>query len=131
MIGAAWAATGLVPVKVDRPGSTKGHSAAGASLPNRELNLAPAAVSFDTELPAGQVLAGASKVSIEPNPDESNGEIWVRDKAKCTPATSGDVEESLDHAADWRITWIENTNCIYMGGFGLGPSQPVIEWDHE
>jgi hypothetical protein len=126
-LGSVWAGTALGPV----PQAELPHTPAKASSVIPPASLAATGVAFGTDLEAGQLLAGAAKVSIEPAPDESQGQVWVRDKAKCTPLTSGDVQGTLDHVADWRLTWIENTNCIYMGGFGIGPSQPVLEWDQE
>lgn len=123
LVGASWAGVGLAPVRVGSRGA--------AVPPVPQTFVSGDGIAFDAALPAGQLLAGAAKVSIEPHPDASKGEVWVRDKAQCTPVTSGDVDRTRTHAPDWRLTWIENTNCIYMGGFGIGPSQPVIEWDQE
>lgn len=129
LVGSVWAGVGLGPVSDTVSKARETAPATRKALPVSKLTAAGA--SFTTPLPAGQVLAGAAKISIKPAPDESKGQKWVRDKAECTPATSGDVEGTLTHVADPRITWIENNNCIYMGGFGIGPSQPVIEWDDE
>jgi hypothetical protein len=126
LVGSVWAGTVLGPVQDATSTATK----AAPRVPLAQANVT-AAGAFDEPLPAGQLLAGAAKISTEPAPDASKGEVWLRDATKCTPLTSGDVETTLDHAADWRLTWIENNNCIYMGGFGIGPSQPVLEWDHE
>lgn len=103
-----------------------GVTAAGSGLESLQIGTG-------VELGPDEVFVGASKKSLFPQPDASKGEVWVRDKKKCVPAgTSGvDPAEAHTHAADWRSSWIENTNCIYMGGFGVGPSQPIIEWDEE
>ena len=37
----------------------------------------------------------------------------------------------VDHLAAAGSPWPENPNCIYMGGFGLGPMNPVTSWDQE
>jgi hypothetical protein len=124
LVGSVWAGVGLSPIGVEEAGDADvldtGRRPGGS--------LAAADVGTGVELGDDEALVGAAKVDIEPRPEDYGG-VWVRDTDKCTPATSGDVEESLDHAADPSVTWIENTNCIYMGGFGLGPSQPVLEWD--
>jgi hypothetical protein len=39
--------------------------------------------------------------------------------------------ESGDHLASTGSPWPENPNCIYMGGFGLGPMNPVTSWDQD
>ncbi|HEX9712166.1 MAG TPA: hypothetical protein VGB52_06375 [Actinomycetota bacterium] len=122
LIGSVWAGTGLTPVGVDDATSAARDALARAGT------ISSAEVGEGEELGLDEALVGAAKVDIEPRPDDF-GATWVRDTAACTPLTSGDAQGSLDHAADPRVTWIENNNCIYMGGFGLGPSQPVLEWD--
>lgn len=121
LLGSVWAGTALGPVPQPKLPEAKAGNVIPAS------SLAAAGASFTTPLPAGQLLAGAAKVSIEP--DTSGGQVWVRDKAKCTPLTSGNLQGTVDHAPDFKLKWVENSNCIYMGGFGIGPSQPVLTWD--
>ncbi|MFA5891752.1 MAG: hypothetical protein WDA27_12500 [Actinomycetota bacterium] len=124
IVGAAWAGVGLAPVPTAIPG------APGSRTPTTARSLDGANVGIGDDLGPDEALVGAAKVDIKPMPDESKGEVWEHDDAaKCLPMTSGDVEGSLTHAANWRLPWIENTNCIYMGGFGIGPSQPVLGWD--
>jgi hypothetical protein len=36
-----------------------------------------------------------------------------------------------DHAASTGSPWPENPNCIYQGGYGLGPMFPVSSFDQE
>lgn len=123
LVGSVWAGVGLTPVGIeDATRAVDGVSQRPGAV------VTSADVGDGVELGADEALVGAAKVDIEPRPDDYDGE-WVRDAEACTPLTSGDVEGTLDHAADPRVTWIENNNCIYMGGFGIGPSQPVLEWD--
>src|SRR3712207_3750403 len=42
-----------------------------------------------------------------------------------------DPVQSGDHLASAGSPWHENPNCIYMGGFGLGPANPVTSWDED
>lgn len=123
LVGSVWAGVGLSPIGVE-----DAVDQSAPSLREGGGSIAAADVGDGVELGADEALVGAAKVDIEPRPDDYGG-IWVRDTTTCTPATSGDVETSLDHAADPTVTWIENNNCLYMGGFGLGPSQPILEWD--
>jgi hypothetical protein len=80
----------------------------------------------------GSVLAGASKISIEPRPDDYGG-YWERDPAKCDKESEGLVtqlpDDAEDHLAITGSPWPENPNCLYMGGFGIGPDNPISNWD--
>lgn len=126
LVGSVWAGVGLAPVdKVATPAVTGGTTAGGIG----SLDVGTAET-----LGTDEVFVGASKISLEPTPDAASGEIWVRDRDACLPA--GLREETLNdplagqaHVADWRNPWIENSNCIYMGGYGIGPTNPVLTWD--
>jgi hypothetical protein len=77
-------------------------------------------------LQPGEVLVGAAKVSIEPRPNPALGQRWERNEAAC--------ELGLGLAAfatDTRTSWPENPNCIYAGGFGIGPQNSLVQWDQE
>lgn len=124
-VASAWAGIGLTPVGVeDAP------RAADAATSKAGAPRVTAQIGEGVTLGADELLVGAAKVDLFPTPDATKGEIWERDKRKCTPQGSGDPNAALTHAADPRTPWIENTNCIYMGGFGVGPTQPVVEWDN-
>jgi len=84
-----------------------------------------------TPLEAGEAYVGAAKISLEPRPQDYPGAIWETDPAKCTQQAAVQNEDQRAHIADWRTPWIENTNCIYMGGYGLGPSNPIVTWDQQ
>ncbi len=75
----------------------------------------------------GEVLVGAAKVSIEPKPNLFKGEHWEKNEAAC------ELGAGLDPlwALDLRTPWPENPNCIYAGGFGLGPMNSLVSWDQE
>ena len=137
-MGSAWAGVGLAPVPGGKSGgasdtgtSTAGGSVGGVTAPGGGLQALQ--VGSGADLGLDEALVGAAKISLYPQPDASKGEVWVRDKAKCLPAGTKGINPAgaQEHAADWRSPWIENTNCLYMGGFGVGPSQPIIEWDEE
>jgi hypothetical protein len=155
LVGTAWAGVGIMPVSKlsDEPAAPKTTATSGqqtsakrgapgdVNLPDKAADAADDAtggsgsgVPTGAELGPNELLAGAAKINLEPKPDAAKGEIWVRDKAKCLAGvgTNGVNPDVIrDHAADWRSSWIENTNCLYMGGFGVGPSQPITEFDKE
>ena len=113
-IGLAWAGAGVAPVDVpdptdlDVPGAPASQDAAPAQA----------------QAKPGQVLAGAAKVSIEPRPADYDGE-WAKEGC----ATFGDdALEGLSHVPDFRVKWPENPNCLYMGGYGIGPMNPITTW---
>jgi hypothetical protein len=83
------------------------------------------------------VLAGAAKTSIEPRPGDYGG-TWERTREECATLSAEGFQnmlnepvESGDHLASTGSPWPENPNCIYMGGFGLGPMNPVTSWDED
>jgi hypothetical protein len=93
-------------------------------------------------LGAGQALVGAAKLSIAPRPKDMAkrfpGARWETDPAECktldqneiTRLTSGGhTTEPLDGFASNGTPWPENPDCIYMGGFGIGPMNPVKAFD--
>jgi hypothetical protein len=141
-VSAAWAGIGLVPVPtpVDEvagqvvPGETAAESEEAATL----------AVPADLPgLAGGQVLAGAAKTSLLPRPEDMQAQgfpdaRWEQDAAKCTPLAPEfiqrlltDSEEEIDHLASTGSPWPENPNCLYMGGYGLGPMNPIASFDEE
>ena len=90
-----------------------------------------------SSLKDGQVLAGAAKMSTEPRPQDYNG-TWEKSREKCETLSENGVNqlttntaEMVDHLAVAGSPWPENPNCIYMGGFGLGPMNPVSSWDQD
>ena len=80
--------------------------------------------------------AGAAKHSIAPRPEDFGG-TWVTDPAACRTLDPGFLErlgttpEDAAHLAHTGTPWPENPDCIYMGGFGLGPMNPVSSFDTE
>ncbi len=78
-------------------------------------------------------LVGAAKTSLEPRPEDYGG-TWERDRAQCArmdaDALTG-LQDHPDHLASTGSPWPENPDCLYMGGFGLGPANPITAWDQE
>ncbi|MFP5225155.1 MAG: hypothetical protein ACLGH3_06355 [Actinomycetota bacterium] len=124
LVGTVWAGIGLAPVASD-------------DLLDQATTSAPKTpvvqVAADAPLQDGEALVGASRKSLEPRPDDFGG-VWVRNRNECLPLGAqalNDPERFATHVADWRTPWIENSNCIYMGGYGLGPSNPILNWDQD
>jgi hypothetical protein len=145
MVSAAWAGSSLVPVSADKPQvavpvvaapQPKAPSTPPKARGPKSADQEVAAIDPGT-LPEGQVLAGAAKTSIEPRPEDYDG-TWERDHSKCATLSEATFNEMMedpvavgDHLASTGSPWPENPNCIYMGGFGLGPMNPVTSWDQE
>jgi hypothetical protein len=146
MVSSAWAGAALVPAPGDDPEKAAGWTAyaplqddAPSTTPSAaaESTPAPAAATDPASLPAGQVLAGAAKTSIRPRPADYGGR-WETSRAKCARLSAEgfqsamqDPVETGDHLASTGSPWPENPNCIYQGGFGLGPTNPVTSWDED
>ncbi|MDQ4064560.1 MAG: hypothetical protein M3161_00760 [Actinomycetota bacterium] len=105
-------------------------------------------VRSDTTLP---FLVGADKTSLAPSPqsyqpngesrtDESQPEAhWETDPGKCNlRSEDARVYPTLDpnepHAGlfpDSALGWPHNPDCIYLGGFGIGPTRASTGVDQE
>ena len=142
MVSAAWAGIGIAPVPVPSvpvdavQGATKAAKERTATSGTTTTAVEPAS------LGGGQLLVGAAKTSMNPRPDLMTerfpGARWETDQAKCrtlAPAWFSDLPKAavnaLDGIANPGSVWPENPNCIYMGGFGLGPMNPVSSFDQE
>ena len=136
MVSAAWAGMGLAPVPVPTAPATApiatstAAASALAAAAGRPVNPA--------SLGAGKLLVGAAKTSMNPRPQDYPGAVWEKDPAKCKtlePAWFQDLPKAavnaMDGVANPGSVWPENPNCIYQGGFGLGPVNPVKAFDQE
>ena len=143
MVSAAWAGVGLAPAPVPVPAlPAAGAPVEEATAATTETS-APAAAVSPASLGAGQLLVGAAKTSMLPRPDLADparfpGARWETDPAKCrttAPEWYADLPTAavtaLDGIANPGSVWPENPSCIYMGGFGLGPVNPVQSFDTE
>ena len=148
MVSGAWAGASLVPVdEAPLPAADKAVQDVAASKAAPEPTPAAEPAEPTAEVPApppdpsslsgGQVLAGAAKTSIQPRPEDYGG-TWEQRQEKCSTLSENfftnameDPAEAGDHLAATGSPWPENPNCIYMGGFGIGPMNPVTSWNEE
>jgi len=133
-VGVAWAGAGLVPVNdlgADDVTATTGTNAPTKRAASQVNSANPQTLDMQAA-GVGQLMAGAAKVSIEPRPADYSG-FWEQDEEKCTtlPPNQESFPEMATHVADFRVRWLENSNCIYMGGYGIGPMNPIVKWDTE
>jgi hypothetical protein len=85
------------------------------------------------------VRVGTASRSLEPAPDEAAGDRWVTDHDACATLSEATIINLLggdlsmvDHLASTGSPWPNNPDCIYMGGYGIGPMNPIthIHDDH-
>ena len=149
MVSSAWAGAGLVPAPEDDP-VTKAAGAPAATETATEPT--PASAPPDASAADGRPDLGARRVLAPRGPGprgrrqdvdqaaagrlrryvgdaqgavrdaERRGLPGARDATRSRPATTSPPTGS---------PWPENPNCIYMGGFGLGPMNPVTSWNEE
>ncbi|HJR46170.1 MAG TPA: hypothetical protein VJ927_11255 [Actinomycetota bacterium] len=135
-VGVAWAGAGLVPINdLSVDGSATGAGGAGgrnnwlAAVEDGDSAIESTSVGTSEPLQTNQVYAGAHKVNIAPQPEKYNG-TWETNQAHCeTLEAPQEVEQG--HLTDFRVRWHENSNCIYTGGFDLGPAHAVSRFDEE
>jgi hypothetical protein len=141
LVSAAWAGAVLAPVGlrdavsevtdlaerlVPKPPAAAPEEPATAPSTTADEVAAQAA---PASLGAGQVLAGAAKVSMEPRPDDFGG-TWQTENCETLGSDIG--EETLTHLLDLsRTLWPAPANCIFMGGYGIGPMNAISSWDDE
>jgi hypothetical protein len=139
LVTTAWAGIGVALVsQKDLPVPTSLPSAATAQAPAGEAVDAAAKPEKAPKPDAAPgTLVGASKVSMYPRPEDYGG-TWEHDPAKCQMMDQNiltqlatDTQPTIDHLATAGSPWPENPNCIYMGGFGIGPANPAVEFEKD
>ena len=145
MVSAAWAGIGISPLPV--PSSSTAGQVAGTagSAVTRAAgdDTTTAKAASPADLGAGQLLVGAAKTPMTPRPEDMKKQgfpnaRWETDPAKCTKmdeSVLSDLQDTAGYAPDGIVSagspWPENPDCIYMGGFGIGPANPVKAFDTE
>ncbi|HEV3473925.1 MAG TPA: hypothetical protein VG602_00955 [Actinomycetota bacterium] len=123
------------------------HPAADGSESDQELSPAeiPNAAAMQVtapsgkRLPDGEFLVGAARASLEPAPGLFGGKTWMREG--CTDYDGGNVNAShaipsvnpadpVGTAGELKGWPAASPDCIYLGGFGLGPVRPATRVGH-
>jgi len=142
-LSAAWAGVSILPTPA---ASTQGAGVGngpdgehGKPSPSPSPTASPTPTGIP--LPGATYLVGAAKSSIAPRPKDMEkrfpGARWETNPAECktldqneiSRIAGGNVMEPLDGIASTGSPWPENPSCIYMGGFGIGPMNPVSSFD--
>ncbi len=138
---AAWAGVGLTPAPPLPVSPSAAAGLVGGSAGSATVSAAVPLAVNPARLAPGQALVGAAKQSIAPRPKDMTkrfpGARWETDPAECKTVDQNEVNrllgghaaEPLDGIASNGTPWPENPDCIYMGGFGLGPMNPVKAFD--
>jgi hypothetical protein len=135
-IGIAWAGSVITPI--DTIKSLETESPDGAKRSRVQVPEAKDTPAQEGQLPPlqpGQVYAGAAKANIDPQPgapwnndDANTAGVW--EKEGCATLGS-DADQAPGHALDTRVKWAEKSGCMYSGGFGLGPMNPLTSFDEQ
>ena len=128
-LGLAWAGAALTPAGDSPVGSTPIEGAGWLASVESEQGSQQLTGAGLEALQVNQVYAGASKVNIAPNPAKYSG-TWETDQSHCETFTAPQEIEP-GQATDFRVRWFENSNCIYAGGFDIGPANAVTRFDEE
>jgi hypothetical protein len=121
---------------LDRPGNAAPRArTTGIELAPGDIPAAAAAevrVPSSARLPDGMFLVGAARASLAPAPDVFGGSDDRWETERCTSLDSGNIE--TDHVvpslADARGWPAASPDCIYLGGFGIGPARPATHVGH-
>ncbi len=144
-VGVAWAGAGLIPVSLEE---SQRKSARPFQVSQQTESVAEevqstAQAPSGAQLPQGEFLVGADKLSLSPTPelfqpdgsarteDSQQSAVWEKDSAKCNlgpdslsgyqPRLDPDEPPHVHLFPDSALGWPHNPNCIYLGGYGLGP----------
>jgi hypothetical protein len=129
LVASAWAGVGISPTSTATPPggvTAASEGVLGSESPKDQKQAVPTGTRV-----------GAAKVSMYPRPADYGG-TWERDPQKCrkmdesiAEQLASNTSEEVDHIAMAQSPWPENPNCIYMGGFGIGPENPAVEFEQD
>jgi hypothetical protein len=143
MVSAAWAGIGISPLPVPSATSEVSAPASAAVRGAGDVDShAGEAISATVSTAGDQLLVGAAKASMLPRPADMAarfpGARWETDPTECQrmdETVLAKLDKVIADAPDGIVTsgspWHENPDCIYMGGFGIGPANPVKAFDSE
>src|SRR5688500_4123840 len=146
-VSVAWAGVGLAPVptpeQVSLP-SLPVTPPAGTPLDQQATAEGSGTAAFAAlpGLSGGQAYVGAAKTSLTPRPQDMQeqfpGARWEQDISECKTLDPKTIEQlvtqtngEIDHLASSGSPWPENPDCLYMGGYGLGPMFPITTFDEQ
>ena len=142
LVSVAWAGVGLAPVPEPVTDASGAASVLDRLAEEDGKGTAPAAGGQLATLSEGQLLVGAAKTSLAPRPEDMQADFpgarWEQNAELCKPLAPEYIQRLLtetatevDHLASAGSPWPENPNCLYMGGYGLGPMNPITSFDTE
>ena len=104
-------------------------AAAANTLPGAVPALAAQTVTVPApgRLPAGTFLVGADATSLHPTPALFGGTTWQTEG--CTELDEGHLDQSHLLPGDGHGWPAASKDCIYLGGFGIGPARAAHEID--
>ena len=125
-VSAAWAGIAVAPAP---------------DLPDSAADAAFARVA-GAPVGSGTMMVGASRLSLYPRPadyaEEFPGATWLQgeeNRAACTTLSESLLTGFVDDPEHAHMVtagpnpWPENPDCLYMGGFDIGPMNPILDWD--
>lgn len=74
-------------------------------------------------LPGGTFLVGADSTSLHPSPTLFGGTKWQTEG--CTAIEDNQIDRSHLLPTDGRGWPATSKDCVYLGGFGIGPTRPA------
>ena len=140
LVGGAWAGVGLRPISSEIPvgvgrklpaASAAARSATARLEADNGVGLDPPDLRGLSRLPAGQFLVGTGQTTLEPPADAP----WVKGD-DCSQIAGGkpngrELDDAIGAVASGNVKggWPKTEDCIYMGGFGIGPTRAATGVD--
>jgi hypothetical protein len=140
LVGTAWAGIGLAPGHPSSDATSTLPVASAAAVdaaakvgaPVVDPMQPPDLSGFTTQLPAGQFLVGAGIESLAPDPAKVQ---WDSGATPCIKEDQSLVDPGVSTLASAMANkqtlagWPKSPNCVYLGGYGIGPSRPATGVD--
>ncbi|MGH2784751.1 MAG: hypothetical protein ACRDJ1_05785, partial [Actinomycetota bacterium] len=79
------------------------------------------------KLPGGTFLVGSDATSLSPTPELFGGTVWQ--KEGCTAIEDNEIDRTHVLPGEGRGWPVTSRDCIYLGGFGIGPTRPAHDID--
>lgn len=134
LVGSAWAGVGLAPtddagpLPVEVPEVTDPLAPPAEETENAADDLRAGRRLQDLErLPGDDLLVGADVTPLTPDPDRWQTEGCVRlDQSIVDPGLQHLADKAI---ADLTLSWPRSPDCVYLGGYGIGPDRPATGVD--